>query len=94
MATSEGEVSNCVSNLIHAFTDGLNVFKRLSERHRRRKSKQKERRQAQSSAELQLSDSLRKGPLELRAKYDSCYSEEGDKFAKGDGKSLVLCING
>lgn len=83
----EGEVASCVSNLIHAFTDGLNVFKRLRERRKRRKSKHKERQSSgPSGAELQLSNSLRKGPLELREKYESCYGDKGEKFAKGDGK--------
>ena len=89
-SAEEGEVSSCVSNLIHAFTDGLNVFKRLRERRRKRKGKQqKEREEGCSGAELQLSDSLRKGPVELKEKYESCYGEKGDKFAKGDGEFPV-----
>ncbi|KAL5380792.1 hypothetical protein DPSP01_007593 [Paraphaeosphaeria sporulosa] len=84
-SAGNGEVASCVSNLIHAFTDGLNVFKRLRERRRKRKSKHRER---ESSApfepELQLSNSLRKGPVELREKYESCYGDKGEKFAKGD----------
>jgi hypothetical protein len=83
----DGEVAGCVSNLIHAFTDGLNVFKRLRERRRKRKTKHKEREPvAPSAPELQLSNSLRKGPSELREKYESCYGDKGEKFAKGDGK--------
>ncbi|KAJ4290862.1 hypothetical protein N0V90_010058 [Kalmusia sp. IMI 367209] len=83
-SAGQGEVSNCVANLIHAFTDGLNVFKRLRERRRKRKSKHKERDGAASGAELQLSNSLRKGPMELKERYESCYSDRGEKFAKGD----------
>ncbi|KAJ4348247.1 uncharacterized protein N0V89_009619 [Didymosphaeria variabile] len=84
-SAGDGEVASCVSNLIHAFTDGLNVFKRLRERRRKRRSKHKDRDLgAPSGAELQLSTSLRKGPLELSEKYASCYGDKGDKFAKGD----------
>lgn len=86
-SAEDGEVSSCVSNLIHAFTDGLNVFKRLRERRRKRKSKQqKEREEVVSGAELQLSNSLRKGPVELKEKYESCYGDKGERFAKGDGE--------
>lgn len=88
-SAGDGDVSNCVTNLIHAFTDGLNVFKRLRERRKKSKSKAKEREaETPSGAELQLSNSLRKGPVELRAKYERCYSEKGEGFSKGDGKSL------
>ncbi|KAL5422259.1 hypothetical protein PMIN04_004885 [Paraphaeosphaeria minitans] len=84
-STGNGEVASCVSNLVHAFTDGLNVFKRLRERRRKRNSKHREREpSAPSEPELQLSNSLRKGPVELREKYESCYGEKGEKFAKGD----------
>lgn len=86
-SAGDGEVASCVSNLVHAFTDGLNVFKRLRERRRKRKSKHKERESsAPSGAELQLSNSLKQGPVELREKYESCYGDKGEDFAKGDGK--------
>lgn len=91
-SVGDGEVSSCVSNLIHAFTDGLNVFKRLRERRKRRKSKQREREEGPSGEELQLSNSLRKGPVELKEKYENCYGDKGDKFAKGDGKSYCTAV--
>lgn len=83
----EAEVSNCVSNLIHAFSNGLNVFKRLRERRRKRKGR-KENQVADAAAneEQQLSKSLKRGPQELAEKYDACYSQTGKSFAKGDGK--------
>ena len=86
----EAEVSSCVSNLIQAFSNGLNVFKRLRERRRKRKAR-KARKENQTpevvnSDELQLSKSLRRGPQELAEKYDACYSQTGHSFAKGDGK--------
>lgn len=83
----EAEVSNCVSNLIQAFTNGLNVFKRLRDRRKKRKSK-KENEIADPAAnpELQLSKSLRKGPQELAQRYDECFAYTGQSFAKGDGK--------
>lgn len=83
----DAEVSNCVSNLIHAFTNGLNVFKRLRERRKKRKARKENQPPDKSiSDELQLSKSLRRGPQELAEKYDACYSQTGHSFAKGDGK--------
>jgi hypothetical protein len=83
----EAEVSSCVSNLIQAFSNGLNVFKRLRERRRKRKArKENQTSDAADSDEVQLSKSLRRGPQELAEKYDACYSQTGLSFAKGDGK--------
>ncbi|KAH7394073.1 hypothetical protein DE146DRAFT_616474 [Phaeosphaeria sp. MPI-PUGE-AT-0046c] len=81
----EAEVSHCVSNLIHAFANGLNIFKKLRERRRKRKARKDH--QASDSAEsdeLQLSKSLKRGPQELADKYDACYTQSGHSFAKGD----------
>ncbi|CAI6338795.1 unnamed protein product [Periconia digitata] len=85
-SSGEAEVSNCVQNIILAFTDGLNVFKRLKERSKRKKSKQNASKpeDVPSEAELQLSTSLRRGPVELRDRYERCYGEKGEAFAKGD----------
>jgi len=83
----EAEVSSCVSNLIQAFSNGTNVFKRLRERRRKRKArKENQPPDTANSDELQLSKSLRRGPQELAEKYDACYSQTGHSFAKGDGK--------
>ncbi|KAH7401509.1 hypothetical protein BKA66DRAFT_508027 [Pyrenochaeta sp. MPI-SDFR-AT-0127] len=82
----DADVSNCVSNLIQAFTNGLNIFKRLRERRRKRKArKENQVVDPTTSAELQLSKSLRKGPGELAERYAECYhSGIGPRFAKGD----------
>ncbi|PVI06905.1 hypothetical protein DM02DRAFT_667051 [Periconia macrospinosa] len=83
----EAEVSSCVQNIILAFTDGLNVFKRLKERRKRKKNKHKgsgDVRDVTSEAESQLSNSLKRGPLELRDRYERGYGEKGQVFAKGD----------
>jgi hypothetical protein len=83
----EGEVSHCVSNLIHAFSNGLNIFKKLRERKRKRKArKDNQANDAAVSEEVQLSKSLKRGPQELAERYDACYSQTGQHFAKGDGK--------
>ncbi|KAF2466802.1 uncharacterized protein BDR25DRAFT_268291 [Lindgomyces ingoldianus] len=83
--SGEAEVSNCVTNLIHAFTNGLDIFKRLRERRRRRKERKKEAHfDSASSAELQLSNSLRRGPADIESSYKNHYSKAGDQFAKGD----------
>jgi hypothetical protein len=82
----EADVSNCVSNLIHAFSNGLNIFKRLRERRKKRKARKDHKAtDAAVDDEVQLSKSLRRGPQELAERYDACYSQTGHKFAKGDG---------
>ncbi|KAF2007729.1 hypothetical protein P154DRAFT_452891 [Amniculicola lignicola CBS 123094] len=81
----KGEVSGCVHNLIHAFSNGLDIFKRLRERRRKRKSrKQGAQETPESSAEIQLSNSLRRGPAEIQESYDQHLSKAGDRFATGD----------
>lgn len=87
LKAEEAEVTNRVSDLIHAFTNGLNVFKKLRERRRKRKARKENKVvDATISAELELSKSLRRGPQELAERYDECYSQTGLQFAKGDGK--------
>jgi hypothetical protein len=86
------EVASCVSGIIEAFTNGLNIFKRLRERRKKRRAKKENEKQksapdATSDAEKQLSKSLKKGPQELAERYAECYhSGMGLRFAKGDGE--------
>ncbi|RYO56309.1 hypothetical protein AA0116_g9138 [Alternaria tenuissima] len=82
----EAEVSTCVSGIIEAFTNGLDIFKKLRERRRKRRSKRDtEVPDSTSTAEHQLSKSLRRGPEEVAGKYTECYySGIGPRFAKGD----------
>ncbi|KAF2121802.1 hypothetical protein BDV96DRAFT_681872 [Lophiotrema nucula] len=81
----ESNVSSSVSNLIHAFTNGLDIFKRFRERRRKRKSKHhKTKEDPTSGAELQLSNSLRRGPADIQSNYEKHLSKAGDRFAKGD----------
>lgn len=89
-AESEAEVASCVANLIQAFTNGLNIFKRLREKRKKRRAhKESQTAATATSAELQLSKSLRKGPDELAVRYAECYhSGMGPQFAKGDGKQV------
>lgn len=84
----EAEVSICVSGIIEAFTNGLDIFKKLRERRRKRRSKRDtEVPDSTSTAEHQLSKSLRRGPEEVAGKYTECYySGIGPRFAKGDCK--------
>lgn len=90
-AAGEGEVSNCVSNLIHAFVDGFDVFKRLRERRRKKKNRKSGEhgthgeRTKSSGSELQLSNSLRQSPVDIENCYNHHWSKVGDRFAKGDG---------
>lgn len=85
---TDAEVSSCVANLIQAFTNGLNIFKRLRERRKKRKArKETQVPEATTSVEQQLSRSLRKGPEELAERYAECYhGGMGQHFAKGDGE--------
>ncbi|KAH8727229.1 hypothetical protein GQ44DRAFT_612517 [Phaeosphaeriaceae sp. PMI808] len=81
----EAEVSNCVLKLIQAFSNGLNVFKKLRDRRRKRKAhKESQALDAATSDELQLSRSLKRGPYELAEAFDTCYLQTGEPFAKGD----------
>ncbi|KAF1936000.1 hypothetical protein EJ02DRAFT_414763 [Clathrospora elynae] len=84
--TEETEVASCVSGIIEAFTNGLNIFKRLRERRRKRKARRENQvPDPTSSAESQLSKSLKKGPQDLAERYAECYyGGMGPKFAKGD----------
>ncbi|OCK78628.1 hypothetical protein K432DRAFT_331697 [Lepidopterella palustris CBS 459.81] len=81
---SNADVSNCVSLIIHAFTNGLDIFKRLRERRRRKKNKVQAQPDPSSGDELQLSNSLRKGPLDIQTHYERNYEAVGERFAKGD----------
>ncbi|KAF2278517.1 uncharacterized protein EI97DRAFT_465798 [Westerdykella ornata] len=80
----KGDVSSCVTNLIHAFTNGLDIFKRLRERPRKRKARKQDQVEEISNDEMQLSNSLRKGPQDIGSCYSSHYGKAGDRFAKGD----------
>ncbi|KAF2846020.1 hypothetical protein T440DRAFT_250512 [Plenodomus tracheiphilus IPT5] len=85
-AEGDAEVSSCIMEIIHAFTNGINIFKRLRERRKRRRARKEDHApDATTSAELQLSKSLRKGPAELTETYAQCYySGMGPQFARGD----------
>jgi hypothetical protein len=83
----EGDVSNCVASLIQAFSNGLHIFKRLRERRQKPKTrKQPHVSEPVNNAELQLSHSLRRGPMELAERYEQCYSQSnmGLRFSRGD----------
>jgi hypothetical protein len=90
-SAGDGDVSGCVSNLIQAFMNSLDVFKRLRERRRKRKSRKQESPDQPghpSRDELQLSNSLRRGPQDIQDCYERHYSKAGERFAKGDGTYL------
>lgn len=92
-AEGDGDVNKCVNNLIEAFANGLDIFKRLRERRRKHKArKESQAPEPINSAELQLSNSLRRGPQDLAERYDECYSQAGmgRRFATGDCKYRIL----
>ncbi|CAA9965888.1 hypothetical protein PTMSG1_09247 [Pyrenophora teres f. maculata] len=85
----EAEVASCVAGIIEAFTNGLNIFKRLRERRKKRKTRKEpdkpDKPDPTSTAEHQLSKSLRRGPEEVAESYAEYYfSGLGPRFAKGD----------
>ncbi|CBX98019.1 hypothetical protein LEMA_P094280.1 [Plenodomus lingam JN3] len=82
----DAKVSSCIMEIIHAFQNGLNIFKRLRERRKKRRPRKgSQAPDPTTSAELQLSKSLRRGPEELTETYAQCYySGMGPQFAKGD----------
>ena len=95
VADQEGDVSHCVSSLIQAFSNGINIFKRLRERREKRKvRKQTQALESANNAELQLSNSLRRGPMELAEKYDECYMQRnmGRRFARGDREFALEAV--
>ncbi|KAL0260092.1 hypothetical protein SLS55_005837, partial [Diplodia seriata] len=82
-------VGDSVLAIVGAFTNGLDVFKRLRERRRRRKSTKKPHRATPaqiepSGDELQLSNSLRQNPVDIQRHYETNYAAVGEKFAQGD----------
>ncbi|KAH7138127.1 hypothetical protein B0J11DRAFT_7745 [Dendryphion nanum] len=88
ICSGDGDVSNCVSHIIRAFSDSLNVFKQIRKHRRRRRTRKNEalesKADAPSGAELQLSTSLRKGPFDIKQSFEDHYAKAGDRFAKGD----------
>ncbi|KAL1632996.1 hypothetical protein SLS58_011253 [Diplodia intermedia] len=82
-------VGDSVLAIVGAFTNGLDVCKRLRERRRRRKSTKKPHRATPaqlepSGDELQLSNSLRQNPVDIQRHYETNYAAVGEKFAQGD----------
>ncbi len=65
--------------LISAFTNGLDVFKKLK-RERRKKG------DSIPVEEVRLSRSLRKGPSDIKVEYDRNYLVQGERFREGDCK--------
>lgn len=91
----DGPIGDSVLAIVAAFTSGLDVFKRLRERRRRRKSSKRPHRATPaqiepSGDELRLSNSLRQSPVDIQRHYESNYAAAGERFAQGDGKTLVV----
>jgi len=86
-ADDDARVSSCIASIMQAFTNGIDIFKRLRERRRKHRARKESQVPAlTTNAELQLSESLHKGPQELALRYSECYrSGVGAQFAKGDG---------
>ncbi|KAF2204095.1 hypothetical protein GQ43DRAFT_469359 [Delitschia confertaspora ATCC 74209] len=84
-------VSSCVSSILEAFSNSLDIFKRLRERHRNRKGRKSGKKggSSASTAETQLNDSLSKAPEDIRQEYSRNYDKSGERFAKGDTPSQV-----
>lgn len=88
-----------VSSIVAAFSNGLNVFKRLRKcrqghkvapnrascKHSRSTAEQK--RDQISGEELRLSKSLRRGSADVQKAYEANLRRGGTRYAAGDGKS-------
>jgi len=87
---------SCVVSLIAAFSSGLDVFKKLRERRRdkrkTRRSRTRKAPQEKSGDELQLSKSLRRGPVDIQNEYERHYRAKGERFAVGDCMFLPLSL--
>jgi hypothetical protein len=83
------DVSTSVGSIISSFLNGLDVFKKLREKRRAKKrSKQNDATQKKRAAdEMQLSQSLRQGPVDIEAEYARNLQLVGERYAQGDGES-------
>ncbi|TKA74375.1 hypothetical protein B0A49_02210 [Cryomyces minteri] len=75
-------VSDSVFSIIAAFTSGLDVFKKLQTKGKRKRKSEDVH--LDREAELQLSNSLRKGPSDIRKEYERDVRDLGERFAAGD----------
>ncbi|KAK8226204.1 hypothetical protein HDK90DRAFT_79362 [Phyllosticta capitalensis] len=89
---AQGKVEASVFAIITAFTSGLDVFRKLRERRGRRKKTRKAHCSRPHSTtaldlsddELQLSNSLQRGPVEIQDRYQLNRRHAGEPFAQGD----------
>lgn len=86
---AQPDVSRSVGSIIASFANGLDVFKRLRERRRAKKRSKQNEMAAKKRAdeEMQLSHSLRQGPMDIEAEYSRNLQLVGERFARGDGES-------
>jgi hypothetical protein len=74
------EVAACVTSIISAFGTGLDVLRVMRAKRQAKKLK----RQQVLQNELQVQQSLERGPLEIQAEYDRYFARMGERFAAGD----------
>jgi predicted Zn-dependent peptidase len=85
MAAQNQSTDSSVFALISAFTNGLDVFKKLRERKAKKKRKQQEELEA-AKEEVRLSQSLSRGPMDIRSEYENNYALHGERYREGDGE--------
>ncbi|KAF1810582.1 hypothetical protein P152DRAFT_89667 [Eremomyces bilateralis CBS 781.70] len=74
-----------VLSIIAAFTNGLDILKRVRLRRRRKKSKATEKRDNElGGEELKLQKSLQEGPVHVYEAYDRNRRRSGLRYAQGD----------
>lgn len=74
-----------VLSIIAAFTSGIDVFKKLSKRRHKKPCKgANSQANEQNREELQLSRSLRRGPVDIQWKHERHVQGAGQLYAVGD----------
>lgn len=84
------DVQGCVYSIVTAFTSGLDVLKKLREKRKQKKSRtksDKEKELRRMSDELELHNSLSRGPIDISREYERSVGYSGGQFARGDGES-------
>lgn len=80
-----GDFGTAVSDLLHTFTTGLAVIRRL---RRRRKETRTKIDSTVKAEEERLSESLKSNRRDVKSVYDKCTQTES--FATGDGEDMKL----
>lgn len=73
-------VASSVHSIIAAFTDGLDIFRKIRDKQRTKRSTK-----GRSREEMRLSSSMKMGSRDVGELYMRNHEVLGDRFARGDG---------